>query len=497
MNIADTLDNAALARPLHPAIEDGVRIVRYAELATLARRAAAALRAAGFGAGDRIAVALPDSPEHVAIIYALARIGATSLSLDRDLPEPEALRATAGLGIRAAVVSDGSGGFAGLPDVVAGSLFAHAEAGYRIGPYQDDEADAPLMLIQSSGTTGAPKRLLLTHRQMMARNQRLAAAMRLGAADRYLQVVPLSFLSGRRRCMTMLAVGGTVVLNHADTADRLLAHLGERAITYTALTPVHLRHLLRCAAGRGPLFPGLRATVSTAPVANAERLAARRHLTPQFFESYGTNELGDLALAAPADQDLRPNAIGRPLAGIDAEVVGEDGRPVPCGAPGLIRFRAPHSPHAYLDSPDATSRHFRDGWFYPGDRAARDEQGYIVFLGRADEAINNSGAKFYPPEVEAVLASHPGVVEAAVIGAPHPDLGEVAAAYVIAAGPPPYPDLAAHCVGKIALHKIPGLVFWLDAMPRLRTGKPDKTRLKQMLHRFLAEHRGAVSPPGR
>jgi acyl-coenzyme A synthetase/AMP-(fatty) acid ligase len=493
MNISDALDRSARDRPLRPAIEDGDRIVAYAELATMARTAATALLASGIASGDMVAVALPDSAEHVAVLYALARLGAASLSIDRHLPEPEMLRATAGLAIKAAIVANERDAIAGLRAIAAGTLFAAARA---VDPAPTasggSDADEALMLIQSSGTTGAPKRLLLTHRQMAARNRRLIAAMQLGPADRYFQTVSLSFLSGRRRCMSMIAVGGTVVLNHAQSIDRLLACLSELSITYTALTPAHLRPLLDCITGSSPFCPGLRATVSTAPVSNEERLLARRRLTPHIFESYGTNELGDLTLASPADQDRRPRSIGRALDGIRAEVVDDEGRAVPYGESGLIRFKAPDSPEGYLDNPDATARHFKDGWFYPGDRAALSEDGYVFFMGRADEAINNAGAKFYPPEVEAVLATHPRVAEAAVIAAPHPQFGEVAVAFVVASGAPPYPDLSAYCIGKLALHKIPGQVLFLNAMPKIRTGKPDKTRLTQVLHRLLEEQARAA-----
>lgn len=487
MNIADSLDLSARARPHHPAIEDGDRIVSYAELSALTGRAQTALRAAGVGPGERVVVALPDSPEHVAVIFALARLGAVSLSLDRSLPEPEILRATASLSMKLAVVADERATFAGAPAIAAAALLAHGHAADPMPSPDDGEGDRPLMLIQSSGTTGAPKRLLLTHRQMLARNRRLIAALRLGAGDRFLQAVSLSFLSGRRRCMSLLAVGGTVVLNQAASVDRLLACLGDRAITYTALTPMHLRALLHRVDSATPLFSRLRATVSTAPVADAERRLARRRLTPHFYETYGTNELGDLAMATPADQDRRPNAIGRLLDGVSAAVVGDDGAALPPGRPGMIRFRAPDSPTAYFENPDATARHFKAGWFYPGDRAALDEDGYIMFMGRADEAINNAGAKFYPPEVEAVLLGHPQVAEAAVVGAPHPPFGEAAVAFAVSASPPPYPDLAGYCVGRIALHKIPVRVIWLDAMPKLRTGKPDKGRLRQILLRGRAE----------
>src|SRR5580693_758749 len=111
-------------------------------------------------------------------------------------------------------------------------------------------------------------------------------------------------------------------------------------------------------------------------------------------------------LGAPADHDARPAAIGRVVDGIEAQVLGEDGRPLPPGEVGLVGFRGEGFPTEYVGNPEATGRAFHDGWFYPGDLAAIDADGYFFFKGRADDVISNAGVKFYPIEVERALLAH-------------------------------------------------------------------------------------------
>jgi len=491
MNIAEALDQSFSQRPAHPAIEDGERIASYADLAALTRRCAAGLRRLGVGRGDFVVLALPDSIEHVALICALARIGAVTASLDGASPAVDLRRAIAGFTPAAVVTPDGARLFAELPATALADVVAAGEDEMPREPYVDP--DAPLMLVQSSGSTGVPKRLLLTHRHMAARNRRLIAAMSLNRDDRYFMAVPLSFLSGRRRCLSLLSLGGTVVFNRTTSVDGALATLRDRRISYTALTPTHLRLLLNGLPGDQPFCPDLRATVSAAPVTPVERLRARRRLTPHLFESYGTNELGDLVLGTPQDQDARPGDTGRVLPGVQAQVVDEAGALLPPGQSGRIRFAVPESPTAYLDAPEGTARHFADGWFYPGDHVVLDGEGSMRFLGREDDAINNSGVKFYPAEVEAVLASHPRVADAAVVATPHPVFGEVAVAFVVFRGRPPHPALGAYCAERLAAHKRPVAFLPLAKMPLVRPGKPDKPGLKAMLLEVLA--REGANPP--
>jgi acyl-coenzyme A synthetase/AMP-(fatty) acid ligase len=268
-----------------------------------------------------------------------------------------------------------------------------------------------------------------------------------------------------------------------------------------ALTPAHLTFLLDHPADQEPLFPSVRAmVVGSAPLTHERRLLVRRRLTPNFYEQLGTNEAGPLIVSGPADQDARPQAIGRVVDGVEAQVLGEDGRPLPPGEVGLVGFRGEGLPTEYVGNPEATRRAFHDGWFYPGDLAAIDSDGFFFFKGRADDVINNEGVKFYPIEIEKVLLAHPAVAEAAVIGWPHRRHGEVAVAFVVATKQLTVPELQAFCHQQIADYKVPSRIAFVNNMPKNPTGKILKSRLKEIFRDLQARAGGATSgrpPSGR
>jgi acyl-CoA synthetase (AMP-forming)/AMP-acid ligase II len=203
------------------------------------------------------------------------------------------------------------------------------------------------------------------------------------------------------------------------------------------------------------------------------------------MEIYGTNETNTLAMATPDDQDRYPDSNGRLVAGIEAQVVDESGSFLRFGEIGQIRVRGRYFPCEYSGNPEATARHFRDGWFYPGDLATMNEEGYVFLKGRIDDVINNAGAKYFPAEVEAVLLAHPSVVDAAVIGGPHTQFGEVSVAYVVRSANLTPKELYKFCEGKIAMYKAPAWVFFLEALPRVATGKPDKKKLRETFRHYL------------
>lgn len=488
MNIADAVHAHAKARPDQTAIEDGKRAITYAEFAVMVDRAATKLRERGIEAGDIIVVALPDTAEHIAVLFGLAKIGAISYSLDENLPDIEQSKSLRGLKPKAAILRDAGRRFVDLVPIPLGAFFETASGAAPPAPATEPEAfdgGAPLMVIQSSGTTGAPKRLLLSHDQIVGRNSRLIATLQLGPSDRFLQVLHLRFFLGREGAIVTITVGGTIVLYHGGGAEDYLRYFSERRITYVTLTPFHLRSVLSCVRSETPLWPTLRIQWSSAPLSPDERSQARRRLTPNLYETYGTNEAGDFTLTTPRDFELYPDSNGPLIEAIEAQIVDEHGAVLAFGQTGLIRLRGPYFPTEYLGDPEATARYFKDGWFYPGDLASLNQQGYVFLKGRADDVINNSGAKFFPAEVEAVLIRHPSTADVAVVGGPHALFGEVAVAYAVRTSPLTAKELHAFCKGKIAMYKAPQWIFFVDELPRVATGKPDKKKLKATFVRYM------------
>jgi len=395
MNVVDDVIANAHSRPEHPAVEDGDRVITYASLAAMIDCAVVSFTARNIGRGEIVLVALPDSAEHVAALLALASIGAVSYCLDPRLTAEQCEKEVIGLAIAAAIVATDGRRFKDYPAYPIASLFKGFDpTGPAYAP-QALEPDTPVMITQSSGTTGVPKRLVLTHGQMIERNRRSLAALGLTAAERFLQVPHLCFFSGRRRCFKMLMLGATVVLHHS--AEGFARILSERGITYTFLTPYHLRALLRSVEGTAPAWPNLKIIMGSAPSSDDDKRLARQKLTPQVFDTYGTNEVGTATVHAPADQDRYPDSIGRLIDGMEAQVVDDNDQPLPHGEIGEIGFRGPNLATEYLNNAAATAQHFRKGWIYPGDLAVINAEGFVFLKGRGDDVINNSGVNIFPP----------------------------------------------------------------------------------------------------
>lgn len=490
MNITDFLTEYARSRSSHPAIEDGERIVTYGELDGLVDAAAANLQAAGIEPGDIVAILLDDSADHLTILCAMARIGAVIFSLNAAASKAELEKSLASAPVKA-VITAGSGLSGGE------FLWLRAKDICRPAAQPFDGKSArdggPLMLIQSSGTTGAPKSFLRSHAELGEWIGRYARGHGWSADERCLSLTRMSFNVGRNISLGMLRLGATVVINRSRSQDELTALVRDKRISYLKLTPSHLVPLIDYAADKALLFPDLRAmVVGSAPTTHAQRLLARELLTPNCYEQLGSNEAGLMALASPADQDAYPDAVGRIVEGVEAQIVDDEDRPLPAGEVGLVRFRGAGYPTRYLDDPDATTRAFRDGWFYPGDLAILNDEGYLFFKGRADDVINNGGAKFYPIEVEIALMEHPQVSEAAVFGWPHTRLGEVAVACVVASPGVSTKDLQTFCRQRIAGYKVPQLIEVIAELPRNAMGKISKIEIKDIFQSKIAERQSKL-----
>jgi acyl-coenzyme A synthetase/AMP-(fatty) acid ligase len=478
MNFTEVLQMHALQQPLRPAIIDGPTTVTYRELDALVSVVAANLRRAGIDVGDVVAVTLKDSSEYLIVMLALARTGAVMTGIESELPAADRREAAESTRTKAIVIGAPQDAIDGVQTVELAQLFQRTETVSSVPALGDDH---PLTVVQSSGTTGTPKSFYWTHAAMRAQAIRHEKSFGWTAHDRYLAVVKMAFFWERELCFVLFHIGATVIVSRAPSPGRLADEARRHSVSILALTPSHLNMLLQLPMTEFPAFPTVRTlVVGSAPLAHERRLAVRAKLTPHFCEQLGTNEAGLLVLGTPADQDAEPAAIGRLAAGIEAQVVDQAGQPVPPGTVGLVGFRGPAFPTGYIDNPEATARGFRGGWFYPGDLAAIDARGFFHFKGRADDVINNQGAKFYPIEVEKVLLSHPAIAEAAVVGWPHPVLGEAAVAFVVVREPVTRLELEEFCLARLARFKQPAWYVFAKELPRNRNGKILKRQLKEM-----------------
>lgn len=477
-NLASILDVNARSRPHHPAIIAGDARLDHATLAEQVRRLAGRLAGLGVRPGSRVGLCLSDSVDHILMHFAVARLGACIVPIDRRWTESEidaVRRAFAcDLVVREpdAPADDGA---------VALTSDWHAEA-VSAAPAVSDE-HLPIVLSLSSGTTGRPTGALVTHRQLYERFVSQWVTMRFNGNDRYLVATPLYFGGGRSFAMSFLVAGGALVFCPPPQEPPALIEAAARhGATVAFLVPTQIRRLLAAWTESGPAFPSLRLLVTSGAATHAgERRQAMERLSPGFMDYYASSEGGGIAVLPPEEQLDFPDTVGRPTFRVEVETVDDEGRPVAAGEIGLLRYRGPGVGATLVGADGAIAQGHEDGWHYPGDLATLLPSGHVALKGRSKDIILRGGVNIYSVEVEAALLAHPDVAECAVVALPHAELGEtVAAAVLLAAGASLDLDsLRRHLAERLAPYKRPEKILAVDALPRNSAGKIMKDRVRE------------------
>jgi malonyl-CoA/methylmalonyl-CoA synthetase len=375
---------------------------------------------------------------------------------------PEALRAVSRVDVDPAARADGGA----LPD--------------------EPDAEAPAVIVYTSGTTGPPKGAVLPRRSIASNLDALAQAWEWTGDDVLAQALPLFHVHGLiLGVFGPVRLGGTV--HHLGRFDSraMAAELGGPA-TMMFGVPTMYHRLAADAEGDPEIARGVgaaRVLVSgSAALPATEHARIERLCGQQIVERYGMSETL-MNTAVRFDGERRPGTVGVPLDGVDVRLVDDDGAPIEAGddeTVGEIQVRGPNLFLEYLNRPDATAEVMRDGWFATGDMATRARDGYIRIVGRrATDLIKSGGYKIGAGEIEGALLEHPGVAEVAVTGEPDDDLGERIVAWVVPAEDrrPGERELADHVARLLTPHKRPRVVRYLDELPRNAMGKVVKKRL--------------------
>jgi long-chain acyl-CoA synthetase len=479
-NVTDPIFEWAARAPEAVAILEGGHATTYAELCDAVERTAQHFRHAGLAPGDRVGIALPrEDAMHLCVGLALARIGATQVSLH---PGEAALRrrARAGtLGIRAVV-----GSAQGLGDLLEVAPQPGEGASTENGEARAPGGRRDWIIAQSSGTTAAPKNIAISHRAEQVRGERLKPMFAMRPGERYLNLTTLRFQVGMAWALRCLSDGAAFVFASARAdVDEVLALIDRHEVGFFACTPRHLQQILQgLAPGDAPRLPGLRVLrCSTAllPVAVLEEVS--RRISPQVHINYGTNETGPLAAAGPALLQRHPNCVGLPVEGVELRIVDEEGRELPRGRVGRIGVRGEEIDASRLFAPAASdAAAFRDGWFYPGDAGVQDEAGVVYFRGRTDELMNFDGQLVAPAEIETVLAAHPGVAEAAAFAVPSSRYQEVPVAALVLRPGQSLAEVSRYAREHLGA-RAPRKLFAIDALPRNAMGKVERRRLSALV----------------
>jgi malonyl-CoA/methylmalonyl-CoA synthetase len=483
----------AAAQPfLH--LGDGNRL-SYGDLLAETARLANLLVAMGVRPGDRVALQVAKSPRALLLYLATARMGAVHLPLNPaytlaevryfledaapacfvcDTASKEAMTALcAELGVPVVLGMDAGGG---------GELavLAAAQSFDDVARQQDDLA----AILYTSGTTGRSKGAMLTHGNLLSNCHALRDLWRFTTADRLLHALPIFHTHGLFVATNVtLAAGASMDFMPRLDAGELLRRMP--AATVLMGVPTFYTRLLAEPGFTRETAAGMRLFVSGSAPLSAEthrEFAARTGHS--ILERYGMTET-NMNTSNPYDGERVAGSVGLPLPGITLRIADPaTGRELPANGPesvGVIEVRGPNVFKGYWRNPQKTAEEFRpDGFFITGDLGYRDERGYVFIAGRARDLVISGGFNIYPAELENLLDAIPGVAESAVIGAPHPDLGEGVVA-VVQSRNPGLDEAAVLAVlaSQLARYKQPRRVVFVRELPRNTMGKVQKNRLRE------------------
>ncbi|WP_367325061.1 class I adenylate-forming enzyme family protein [Streptomyces sp. HUAS ZL42] len=476
-HIAELPDVRAARNPTGPCIADDREQLDNRTFLARVRKAADALHAHGTGPGDVVAVILPNRLELVVAMFAAWRLGAAVTPVNPGLTEPEARHQIEDSGAKT-VITDGTSRLAGTLDV--SELTRARTAGHD--DKTETAAGSLALIIYTSGTTGRPKGVMLDHANVAAMCGMIIDGLGLDDTDHSLLVLPLFHVNGIVvSVLSPLLAGGRTTIAGRFSASSFFGSVESARPTYFSAVPAIYAMLVALPEDVRPDTSSLRRVICGAAPMPAELIARfeQRYGVP-IVEGYGLSEGTCASTLNPPDGPRKPGTVGLPLPGQTVAVMDGEGNLLGAGAVGEVVVRGPNVMRGYLGLPDETARTVVDGWLHTGDVGRFDADGHLVLVDRIKDMIIRGGENIYPKEIENVLHAHPSVLEAAVVGAPDPTLGEVPVAHVVLLpGATVTADgLVEHCRGSLARIKVPVTVTVTEALPRNPVGKIDKRRLR-------------------
>jgi len=495
--IHEVMDRHVVATPDRPALVDDGTTLTYRALDRSVRLVAETLRALGIRAGDRMMIVSENSIPLACLLLAASRLDAWAIVVNPRLSPREVDQIRDHSGARRAFftadVSQEAAAHAtrfGAPVQDVGPLHGIGVSALReetsTEPVEVDGAKQVAVLIYTSGTTGTPKGVMLTHRNLLFSAKGTAALRNMRADDVQYCVLPISHIVGISLLTMTLMVGATVRLVAKYDPAALVKAMAEEGITILNGVPATYQRLLEYQRNAGlPKFDrgALRLiAVAGAPLDLELKSRVEQELGLPLLNGYGITECSPGISGVRPDSPRADHAVGTILPGLEAKLVGRDGKAVANGGVGELHVRGPNVMRGYYRAPDLTAKAIDpDGWFNTGD-LARFEGDYLYIVGRTKEMIIRSGFNVYPAEIEAVLSTHDAVVQCAVVGR-EADGNEEVVAFVqlIKGSKATAQDLMAHVAPQLTSYKRPSEIILRDALPATSTGKILKHKLAESL----------------
>lgn len=508
--VFDWLSVHAARAPEAPCIGTPAGWLSYGELEARVRLMAGDLHARGVRRGEHVIIVLPNLPAAVVAGLAVQSLGACEVAGSPDWGPEMLAHVAARISARIAVVEGGNAerwsqaaaafehcylvrpaAPPGPPQARGTGTFSWIAADGSVqdplgGPLRPEAPDpeSAALVLYTSGSTGAPRGVVQSHRNIAANTRAICSYLELGAADRIMAILPFHYCYGRSLLQTHLHAGGSVFLDHRFLYPRVVLNaMAQQRCTGFAGVPATFELLRRQCSAAPPRTPSLRYLTQAGGAMHPDTVRwVRAAFAPaQLFVMYGQTEATSrLSYLPPAMATLKEGSIGRALPGVELRVVSGDGTPAPAGVAGEIIARGDNVTRGYLDDAQATAGIIRDGWLWTGDLAYQDRDGYFFITGRTRDLLKVRGHRFSPREIERCLCEHPDIREAAVFGIPDVIEGERVTAYVVArVGAIPEEDaLRKFCRHRLPAYKVPRHVRVVAALPRTGAGKVSTPALR-------------------
>ncbi|WP_431026923.1 long-chain-fatty-acid--CoA ligase [Lysinibacillus sp. LZ02] len=483
LNLNELLVNSAATFPERKAIIYGDERITYRKLEEQVAHFAAILSSKGIQKGDRVALVLGNCPEFVISYYGILRLGAVVVPLNPIYTESELLYILENSQSKM-VVADSA-----LEKTLANiqktlhslecSIYTHEWAylqSINIAPQTPlpvNEHDLAVILY-TSGTTGKPKGAMLSHKNMLSNAASTREVVNMSEEDIIVAVLPIFHVFCMTICMnTPIAAGATMLIIPKFVPNEVVQAIAKEKATIFTGVPTMYNFLLQLPDEYVQLFSSIRVCFSggaSLPLEVLEKFEAKYNVA--IAEGFGLSECAPVTSLNPINGKRKPGSAGIDYPGVTNKVVDVEGNEVPRGEIGELIVKGPNVMLGYLGMPEETAATIKDGWLYTGDLAKMDEEGYIFIVDRKKDMVLTGGYNVYPREVEEVLYEHPDILEAAVIGVPHPEFGESVKAFIVSKSPLlNEEDVIQFCRHKLAKYKVPREIEFLDELPKNTTGK--------------------------
>lgn len=485
MDLAGLLRDAAAANPAKVALIqswDAGRI-RFQDLKSEADRVAGAVAAWGIAPGDRVAIGMHNTPHFAYAYFGILACGAVVVPLNTMLTEEETAEILRDSGARAVLCSPPysevvRGAAARVPTVErVVTTEGWGELGAGVPPPVDVRGDDLAVLAYTSGTTGEPKGVMLTHDNLLANlHQQMAIPeARVSEDDVLLLALPLFHIFGLNVTLGLSVMNGAtgVLVDRFEPVSTLRTIVEDKVTVLFGAPTMYAAWVSVPGADQYDLSRVRLAVSGAAPLQPDVLRDFYGMFGVRIYEGYGLTETAPTLWSNRTADKPRPGSVGKPLPEVDFRLMDEDGNDVELGDPGEVVVKGPNVFKGYWNRPEDTAAAFVDGWFRTGDVGVLDEEGYLYLVDRKRDLVIVSGFNVFPSEVENALLANPKIAEAAVVGVPHAYTGEAVKAHVVLepGAEATEEELLSDVGSRLARFKCPTSIEIVDELPHLLTGK--------------------------